>query len=49
MQKDKLYKLSRDLDMADVHELLTNRKDDHQDTLDNPGQQELSTETKLEI
>eukprot|EP00091_Calanus_sinicus_P020296 TRINITY_DN5459_c0_g1_i2.p1 TRINITY_DN5459_c0_g1~~TRINITY_DN5459_c0_g1_i2.p1 ORF type:complete len:126 (-),score=38.62 TRINITY_DN5459_c0_g1_i2:136-513(-) len=40
MQKDKLYKLSRDLDMADVHELLANRKEDHQDHLDNPDQQE---------
>ena len=44
MQKDKLYKLSRDLDMADVHELLANRKDDYQDSLDSPDDQELSTE-----
>ena len=44
MQKDKLYKLSRDLDMADVHELLANRKDDYQDSLDSPGEQELNTE-----
>ena len=39
-QKEKLFKLSRDLDKADVHELLANRKDDCQESSDNQSEED---------